>query len=326
VSPESAEEEAVKWFGDLLNRIQVTASGTGPFLSADEFAEMVRGLLSDSPMLSPISSPLDDVLWVHPDEAEAVLNRAFKVWVNEVRPKVSACGLDGPMEDACVLLGQVNFSFEQTTSGPMVSGGQVEIYDDERPILLHTRLLQELLFRTSQFASGEGLSPLEQPFMTGPQNFLPQPFAPPPPIPGIFPPAPGPLFGAGGDMGSANFVERPDSASYAVVAAGICKSDDPTPGGSVAGLKTQAVSVGLVLATFENYTQPDGTFQYIVKALPFVDAAARKKLKLVSPAVMLDSFTPEGILLYMVDQGTPLRVTALKGIQLVLEISLYRIA
>ena len=497
VPPRSEEEELVRRFGALLNRIQITTSGSGPFLTADELADLVRGLLViesplpsplPSPLSSPLSSPLDGVLWLRPEDAEAVLNRAFKVWVTEVRPQVAACSLNGILDDTCVLLGRATFNFEQTTSGPMVSGGQVEMVDDDRPILLHTRLLQEWLMRslsgqdfylngdvqgsldqtsivrlqtktviaddpqetqvltysggvwkpayppsvgtislvgdvsgtpgankvdaikgvpiipgtpgTGQFlGSDDGINwkPLDLPVMgndvTGtlgdnkvvqmqgfpvssaiPLNgqflssdgvqWLPQdlpalgkdvigtladnkvvriqgvpvldvpapktgqvlrfngtqwqaqdlPASPiPGPLPGPIPipiPSPAPLMAA-----------APIQPSYSFVAAGIIKASAVSK-----GLRMRTASPGFMLVTFDDYALPDGTFQYILNATFVLDAVTRQTLQLTAPVVIVDSFTPEGIQLFISDQGAPLKVNAMKGIQLMIEINRLRLA
>ncbi len=156
--------------------------GGGPYTTVDQFAQDLRlavqavgsppSSLLSSPLTSPISSPLG-AGGVHfsfgspltsakldPALLGDYLRAAFRVWIEEIRPRVHAlcaCGCDcganpggdhgtvPSAPDECLLLARVDI--------PVVSlgGGEWRVDDtktiglDEsrRPLLVHMRLLQE---------------------------------------------------------------------------------------------------------------------------------------------------------------------------------------
>jgi len=141
--PAQLEEDVVRRFGELLGRIEVT-SGAANSVTPDEIANLVRSLLDEgSP---PVGSP-PLLLAVNPTQLQAVLHRAFAVWVTEVRPKIflpikdCACG---EPDERCVLLARLDLDLIES-AGKLRVNGPVSVRMDERPILLHTRLLQEWL-------------------------------------------------------------------------------------------------------------------------------------------------------------------------------------
>jgi hypothetical protein len=165
--PQHMEEAAVRLFGALMRLIDVTDVG-GPFLSPQDIAELVRRLVpSGSPAVLPTlgdllatgsppiaPSPPAGPLLVHPDDAPAAFQAAWREWIAFVRPQLAAgaagCANGG---DRCVLLARLDFAFAPTASGLQVDG-PVTIDDVDRPWLLHTRALQEL---SLQAWIGEGL-------------------------------------------------------------------------------------------------------------------------------------------------------------------------
>lgn len=153
--PAQVEEEVIRHFGALLGRIEIT-SEPGSFVTQADMEAYVRGLAAGSP--PPASPPESGAsLRLHPDEACDILRSAFRVWATEVRPTLlateSKAGMTEPdtssvgflpaesVDDACVLLGRLDFGVN--ASGEVA--GPVSINDDQRPVLLHTRLLQEWL-------------------------------------------------------------------------------------------------------------------------------------------------------------------------------------
>jgi hypothetical protein len=156
--PEHIEEAAVRLFGALMRTIEVTDVGGGPFLSPAEMAAIVRRILpAGSPAVLPtlaelvssgsppfgLSSPGAPLL-VHPDDAMAVFQAAWREWISFVRPQLAAgaagCANRG---ECCLLLARLDFGLTSTPSGLRVDG-PVTVDDVDRPWLLHTRLLQEL--------------------------------------------------------------------------------------------------------------------------------------------------------------------------------------
>lgn len=129
-----AEEEAVRRFGDLLAAIEVTAGE--PDTTPASFANAVRNL----PEVTEVTT-----FRVAEDDLQDVLDRAFRVWVTEVRPGILGAQADSctaaPAEE-CVLLARVNFTL--TGAG---QAEEIQVREEGRPYLLHTRLLQEYMLR-----------------------------------------------------------------------------------------------------------------------------------------------------------------------------------
>jgi hypothetical protein len=158
--PLQQEEDAIRDFVLWLDQIQITTSG--PFPSIQDFEAALRAALV--PVTSPLSpstffhmgSPLS-VIRVHPDTIGAYLKSAFRIWVTEIRPLFHtgwpppACSCSGetsqsaPPED-CLMLAEVDVPLVNVGPGLnwQVDGTQATLIDEsQRPILLHTRLLQE---------------------------------------------------------------------------------------------------------------------------------------------------------------------------------------
>ena len=177
--PRQVEEEAVRRFGDLLRAIEITAA-PGTFLTQEELEDLVRDvLLAGSPpsLPSPPESPPAG-LRLHPDDAGEYLRAAFRVWVTEVRPRLLGNGRNcasGPPGEGCVLLARLDFEIEDLDQALRVVGAaeDVAIEEEDRPVLLHTRLLQELLGWGGGFAAGGTGSP--------PTEGIPGPQGPPGP-------------------------------------------------------------------------------------------------------------------------------------------------
>lgn len=149
--PAQVEEDLVRRFGQLLGQIEITAESES-FVTREEMEDLVRGLaegLGSPPLSSP---PWADVsLRLHPDQACDILRAAFRVWVTEVRPALLAEGRgegtettglpEEPSDSSNVLLAQLDFD----VNAAWQVEGLVTLSDDDRPVLLHTRLLQEWL-------------------------------------------------------------------------------------------------------------------------------------------------------------------------------------
>jgi hypothetical protein len=179
--PRADEEEAVRVFGELLREIEI-ADGSPPSSLEEAIEEIERrvgdlpklltpggwpldpcqepgsplGSPPDSPLGSPLESPLGSPLEGGPlvvarEDAPEVLRAAFRVWATVVRPALlagrncAAC----PPDESCILLGELRFRLRNDgTIDTEVSSERpdwLEIAQDERPILLHSRLMQEWL-------------------------------------------------------------------------------------------------------------------------------------------------------------------------------------
>jgi hypothetical protein len=144
-------------------------------VSPEEFEAQIKASLQvvvtqTSPPSSPLSSPLGGSaslvllsplgsMNLDPALAPEYYRAAFRVWIEDLRPKVhSVCGCSGgccggtkdpnepPKPDACVLLGRIIVPVIQSSGNWVVDDtGTVEIDESRRPMLLHLRMLQELL-------------------------------------------------------------------------------------------------------------------------------------------------------------------------------------
>jgi hypothetical protein len=156
--PPQVEEEAVRLFGELLRRIEISDAAS-TYLTQLEIEHHVRDLAKavkpDS--LSPpefssllTSSPPEGgpIWYLRPEEAHDLLRAAFRVWVTEVRchflEDVQDCSSCTP-DHSCVLLAELEFGVVEVGNTLKVVGGasDVSVNEDNRPVLLHTRLLQE---------------------------------------------------------------------------------------------------------------------------------------------------------------------------------------
>jgi hypothetical protein len=139
------EEDAVRALGELLAEVRTTDAA--PPGGREALLDAVRGIAPDgADGGSPVSSPPGEILLREAEAADAVRD-AFRVWTTEVRPRLRAlesgaspCGAgDG---ECCVLLADVELP---VTAAWQVAGAEIEIDQARRPVLLHTRLLQEWL-------------------------------------------------------------------------------------------------------------------------------------------------------------------------------------
>lgn len=157
--PPQTEEDAVRDFVAWMN--QIVISDTGPFTSLDDFVSDLRAALNtqasppDPGTFFQFGSQLTGIR-VDPAELPAFMDAAFRIWTTEIRPLFHVappsvgCSGGGAMQDA-LLLAEVDV--------PLVLAGQqwqvddlqpVTVNESRRPILLHTRMLQEWLLAGPQ--------------------------------------------------------------------------------------------------------------------------------------------------------------------------------
>ena len=157
--PQQQEEEAIRDFVNWLDQIQITT--TGPFLKLNEFEDNLRAAFM--PIASPVDaetffhlgSPLNNI-HVHPNDIGTYLRSAFRIWATEIRPIFhscwpnQSCGCSGgaspkaPIDDECLLLAELDVPVVNVGPGWQADDKHSIVIDEShRPILLHTRMLQE---------------------------------------------------------------------------------------------------------------------------------------------------------------------------------------
>jgi len=160
VAPEQQEEDAVRDFVAWLDQIQVT-DAPGYFPTLDQFVSALRAALVPASPLDAgayfqTGSPLTGI-HVHPAQVGDYLRAAFRIWVTEIRPLFhaitppQACACTGdlpaaPPADECLLLAEVEVPVINIGPGQnwvVDDKNPVAIDESRRPILLHTRMLQE---------------------------------------------------------------------------------------------------------------------------------------------------------------------------------------
>jgi len=156
--PEQVEEEYVRCFGKFLRNIEISERAVAP-LDEDALLKKLREYFADigSPPECPaleMGSPPGEKYYILPDNSDEILQAVFRVWVTEIRPellrKSGACGhyTGKPQSpELCVLLAQLDVNVKKSGSAWQLDGDITDgnIIEDNRPILLHTRLLQEWL-------------------------------------------------------------------------------------------------------------------------------------------------------------------------------------
>lgn len=152
--PDQFEADAVRAFGQLLRAIKVS-DDEPPTIDLDGLLARVRGFalrpLDAGELSPPMASPLD-VLRIEPQNVEAYFRTAFRVWVEEVRPTLvpESQVADAKPAEERLLLAELQVPVTGDVGALVVDGlaADVVLAEDERPFLLHTQLLQELLMGT----------------------------------------------------------------------------------------------------------------------------------------------------------------------------------
>jgi hypothetical protein len=177
--PAQPLEDRARLFGILMRRI-VIVDAAASLPSADDsqaFLDAVHAL-AQAPQVGSLPGSLPSAL---PDsgpirlaspDADATIREAMTIWVTEVCPsfrsKPEASPLLDPAIDDCLLLAAVNFTVASNgqvnlpvdSHGALLPGA-IAIDETERPVLVPTRILQEL------FPSGSDTGSAGQEEMTG---------------------------------------------------------------------------------------------------------------------------------------------------------------
>ena len=175
--PNQREEDAVRDFVSWLKQIQI--SETDPSTPLDQFLQAIRDAAAVW-LASPLSSPPGDFMFGSPPgsliinvaDATEYFRAAFRVWVTELRPQWIArwhgCAAthiegDDAADEDCVLLAQLDVPLLPLSPGSWdIPNEPIPVNQDERPFLVHLRLLQEWMlahFATAALGAGGGGGP-----------------------------------------------------------------------------------------------------------------------------------------------------------------------
>jgi len=161
--PIQLEEDAIRDFVDWMSQIEIT-DDPGTFTSLDDFEQALRSAVAtvssplDPGVIFQMGSPLAGVR-IHPADVCAFMSAAFRIWVTEIRPLFhsgppsAGCGCGGakdgpPPPDECLLLAELDVPLVNVGPGQnwqVDDLNDVTLDESRRPILLHTRMLQEWL-------------------------------------------------------------------------------------------------------------------------------------------------------------------------------------
>lgn len=171
--PNQREEDAVRDFMAWLKQVQI--SQTDPSTPLDQFLQAIRDAAAvwlTSPLSSPLSSPPGDFMFGSPPgslvinlaDANEYFRAAFRVWVTELRPRwierwhgCAATHIEGDAagDEDCVLLGQLDVPLLPLSPGAFdIPNAPIPVNQNERPFLVHLRMLQEWMFASLAMAGG----------------------------------------------------------------------------------------------------------------------------------------------------------------------------
>jgi len=150
--PAQPAEDLARAFGALLGRVVIVAESASPVEDDRELLlAAVRALgdqfIGSPPDFSPPAlSPVEDTFMLAAATACATVREALTIWVTEVCPRYR----DDDAED-CVLLACIDLEFAGDTTLDVTS---VAVENCDRPILVPTRLQQELFCLLTQEGTG----------------------------------------------------------------------------------------------------------------------------------------------------------------------------
>ena len=324
--PQQQEEEGLREFVEFLRLVEI-GDGAGPFLTLEQFEDLVRTGHEPHVLASPpvkgvfykLQSPPQQ--WkIHTADAYEFLRAAFRIWVTEIRPlfhptceaKAGCCGSvveAGPVPDECLLLAELDVT---VVSGVVARPEDITVDERRRPFLIHLGLLQELLLCGPHSGGGSGTGG------AGPQG----------PVGPAGPAGKDGADGAPGKNGAAgkagaDGAPGKDGAPGAnfVVAAGIVTA------GTVAAATVTSLFGGLTATPLAGnafvwtlkFTGYDPKVQYVVKGTPLINATA---------ATLHTFEVLQGTTEIPAGTGVPVKVGAIDGktpaIGFMVEISQYK--
>jgi competence ComEA-like helix-hairpin-helix protein len=165
--PDQTEENAVRDFVEWMSHIEISDGATSHTL--EDFLAAIR----DGAQLSSPPSPPSDFMYGSPPEGIVInvadaceyLRAALRLWVTELRPLWRGAACDGSTPDEeCVLLAQLDVPI---VDGQASSDEDVIVNEEQRPFLVHLRLLQEWLtcgphvITGGSMLSGDAVGPID---------------------------------------------------------------------------------------------------------------------------------------------------------------------
>ena len=144
--PAQPLEDRARLFGAMMRQVEIVDTA-GSLPGADDSQRLlaaVRALAQDPPPL-PGSLPDGGPFQLTSADAETTIREALTIWVTEIcpviRPQPEKSPLLDPATDDCVLLAAVGFD---VNSLGQLMPGSVVIGETQRPVLVPSRILQEL--------------------------------------------------------------------------------------------------------------------------------------------------------------------------------------
>jgi hypothetical protein len=143
--PAQPLEDRARLFGAVMRRVEIIdTAGSLPGDDSQRLFAAVRALAQD-PLPLPSSLPDGGPFRLTSADAEAAIREALTIWVTEIcpkiRPKPEASPLLDPAADDCLLLAAIEFAVDSL--GQLMTG-TIVIDETQRPVLVPSRILQEL--------------------------------------------------------------------------------------------------------------------------------------------------------------------------------------
>jgi hypothetical protein len=169
--PDQSEEDVLRQFAAWVRGLTF---GAGPGTSPEDFEALmgdeIQVVIPSPPgpgVTLTFGAPLTG-LTLDETQTPEYYSAAFRVWIELLRPKVHAvcacsggcCGgsaEDMPKPDECLLLGRLTIPVVQSSGNWIVDDlGTIGIDESQRPMLLHLRMLQEVLSPSASTSGGGG--------------------------------------------------------------------------------------------------------------------------------------------------------------------------
>ncbi len=176
--PNQREEDAVRDFMAWLKQVHI--SQTDPSTPLDQFIQAIRDAAAVW-LASPLSSPPGDFMFGSPPgtlviniaDASEYFRAAFRVWVTELRPRwierwhgCAATHIEGDAvgDEDCVLLAQLDVPLLPISPGAFdIPNAPIPVNQNDRPFLVHLRMLQEWMFSSGAGGGGFDIVSLQPP-------------------------------------------------------------------------------------------------------------------------------------------------------------------